>query len=270
MQITKERLTTALSLMQRDEDEKYFFTSSEFVKTAFYITLNTRMGDKFPPVAKFMQYIEQDLLDILTITSRLEWERSLWAKNELTLGQWTSYAQCDIDMFHVELRSIFDYVAKVLTRISNQPKQVPDEGFNILKTWLEKNPENHERLSKDLAELVLSNDWYKDFKNVRDEIVHRGAFTMVFLDKESILFQVDKGYENLVSIPEIMYNDNVVFFELYSAMYFGYLIAFLEDFAKALIKRLPKGTFSYGAGNVRTVYQDLPVIYSWVDRLIRK
>ncbi len=91
---------------------------------------------------------------------------------------------------------------------------------------------------------------------------------MVFLEKDRILFQTHKGIENLVFIPEIMYNENVAIFELYAGMYFGYLIAFLEDFATAITKRLPKGRFSFGSGNPRRMYRELPVIYIWIERLL--
>lgn len=72
----------------------------------------------------------------------------------------------------------------------------------------------------------------------------------------------------MVSIPEIMYNKNVADFELYAGMYFGYLIAFLEDFATAIERYLPKGKYSLGAGNPRKVYRELPVIYSWIEELL--
>jgi len=159
-------------------------------------------------------------------------------------------------------------LAKVIKRVSDRPEQVPDEGFNVLKTWSAKSDDNVKRLGKDLAELVFSVDWFDDLKNVRDVSVHQGGMTLVFLEKDRILFQILKGYEHLISIPEIMYNENVVDFELYAGMYFGYLITFLEDFATAIERRLPKGKYSFGVGNPRKVYRELPVIYSWIEKLL--
>jgi len=267
MPIRKDRLKIASSTIQKD-DEWGYFSSSKFVMSLTYIMINTQMGEKFPPIYRFMQYISQDVSNMETITTRLAWERDLWSSKQLDIGRWMSYAQCDVDLFHIEIRSTFDYLAKVIKRISDQPKQVPDEGFNDLKTWLTKSDDHVKKLGKDLAELVFSVDWFDDVKNIRDVNLHQGGRTLVFLEKDRILFQTMKGYEYLISIPEIMYNENVVDFELYAGMYFGYLIALLEDFATAIERRLPKGKASFGAGNPRKVYGELPAIYSWIDRLL--
>lgn len=267
MPIRKDRLTVAISTIQKDEEGGYF-SPSIFVISLTNIMLNTRMGQKLPPIYSFMQYISQDISNIETITTRLAWQRDLWSTNQLDVGKWMSYAGCDIDLFHIEVRSVFDYLAKVIKRVSDRPEQVPDEGFNVLKTWSAKSDDNVKRLGKDLAELVFSVDWFDDLKNVRDVSVHQGGMTLVFLEKDRILFQILKGYEHLISIPEIMYNENVVDFELYAGMYFGYLITFLEDFATAIERRLPKGKYSFGVGNPRKVYRELPVIYSWIEKLL--
>jgi len=267
MTIRKDRLKLALSTIQKDEDGKYF-SPSIFVMSLTSLMINMQMGEKLPPIFSFMQYISQDVSNVETITSRLAWQRDLWSTNQLEVGKWMSYTRCDIDLFHIEVRSIFDYLAKILKRVSYQPEQVPDQGFNVLKTWLSKSDNNVTKLGPELAELVFSIDWFDDLKNIRDSNVHKGGMTIVFLERDRILFQTVKSYKNLISIPEIMYNENVVDFELYAAMYFGYLIAFLEDFAKAIENRLPKGKFSLGVGNPRKVYQELPSIYSWIEKLL--
>jgi hypothetical protein len=159
-------------------------------------------------------------------------------------------------------------LAKIIKRVSDQPKQVRDKGFYRLKTWLAKSDDNVKRLGKDLAELVFSVDWFDDLKNVRDVIVHHGGVTLVFPEKDRILFLIPKGYEHLVSIPEIMYNENVVDFELYAGMYFGYLVAFLEQASRSIEKRLPPRKSAFGAHNPTKVYRELPVIYTWIERIL--
>ena len=264
MPIRKDKLKVAISTIQKDEEGGYF-SPSKFVRVLTNIMLRTKRGEKLPPIYSYMQYISQDVHNMVTITTRLAWQRNLFSTSQLDIGKWMAYAGCDIDLFHIEVRSVFDYVAKVIKRVSDQPEQVPDEGFNVLKTWLEKPDDNVKRLGKDLAELVLSVDWFDALKNVRDVNVHQGGMTLVFLEKDRILFQMLKGYKHFISIPEIMYNKNVVDFELYAGMYFGYLIAFLEDFATAIERRLPKGEYSLGVGNPRVLYRELPVIYSWIE-----
>jgi hypothetical protein len=258
MPIRKDKLKVAISTIQKDEKGGYF-SPSMFVMSLTNIMLNTRAGERLPPIYSFMQYISQDVSNMETITTRLAWQRDLWSTDQLDLGKWMSYAGCDIDLFLIEARSIFDYLAKIIKRISDQPEQVPDEGFNLLKTWLAKSDNNVKRLGKDLAELVFSVDWFDDLKNVRDANVHQGGMTLVFLEKDRILFQI---------LPEIMYNENVVDFELYAGMHFGYLIAFLEDFATVIERYLPKGKYSLGVGNPRKLYRELPAVYSWIEKLL--
>jgi hypothetical protein len=61
----------------------------------------------------------------------------------------------------------------------------------------------------------------------------------VFFDKPRVLFQIyDSGQNKIVDLPELMYNENVVDFELYAGLYYGYLIDYLEDIAKAVYFRL--------------------------------
>ena len=268
MPIDKEKLKVAISIFQKAEEG--YICPSELVKLQINVSLNIKLGEKLPLISSFLQYISQDISNIETITDRLAWERDLWSNGQIDVGAWMEYAQCDIDLFHIELRSIFDYLAKILKRVSVNPEEVPDGGFNDLKNWLTKSDENAEKLGKDLAKLVSSVDWFENIKNVRDTNVHRGGMTLVFLEKGRILFQVYKGYDNLISIPEIMFNENVVDFELYAGMYYGYLIAFLEGASRMIEKRLPPRKSTYGAGNPRRMYRELPAVCIWIERLLEK
>ena len=95
--------------------------------------------------------------------------------------------------------------------------------------------------------------------------------TLVFLEKDRILFQVQKGDQDLVRITEIMFNDNVVDFDLYAGTYFGYFIAFLEDFAVTIKKRLPQGKISFKPEDTRTLLsEELTVVYSWIKRILKE
>ena len=266
MVIRKDQLKTVLSTIQKVDGS--YAIQNDFVRLSANISLNEKLGVKLPPIGSFLNYIHQDIANIETISTRLAWEKALWCNNQLDVGKWMIYAACDIDLFHIEVRSIFDYLAKVIKRVSDQSEQVPDEGFYHLRTWLAKSDDNVKRLGKDLAELVLSVDWFDGLKNVRDVNVHQGGMTLVFLEKNRILFQILSGYDNLVSISEIMYNENVADFELYAGIYFGYLIAFLEQVSRSIEKRLPPRKSAFGAGNPIMVYRELPSIYTWIERIL--
>ena len=274
MPIDKEKLKVALSTFQKTEEG--YICPSELVKLWINVRDNKLLGVKLPPIGSFLQYISVDLANIETLSSRLVWELDLADKGELDVWRWMRFAQCDIDVFHIEIRSIFDYLGKVIQRVSDHPENVTDKGFNELSNWLvdekgEAKKENVERLGEDLAKLVLSVDWFNDIKNVRDETLHRGADTMVFPEKGRILFQVNKGYRNLVSFPEVQYNQNVIDFELYAGVYFGYMIAFLENACQVVEKRLPTRKSAYGAGNPRKSYgKQLPAIYDWIGKVLEK
>ncbi len=273
MPIDKERLKAVLSMFQKTEEG--YICPSELVRLWSNVRLNAIAGVKLPSIGSFLQYISQDVTNIETLSSRLVWELSLSDRKELDVWDLIRYAECDIDVFHIEIRSIFDYLERIIQKVSDHPDNVPEKGFNDLRNWLldekgEEKKENVERLGEDLAKLVLSVDWFDDIKNVRDETLHRGADTMVFPEKGRILFQVSKGAKNLISFPEVQFNENVIDFELYAGVYFGYLIAFLEEASKVVEKRLPPRKSAYGVGNPRRSYKELPAIYKWIEKVISK
>jgi hypothetical protein len=266
MPIRKDHLKTVLSTVQKVNGS--YAIRNDFVRLFMNIILNKQLGVELPSIDSFLDYIRQDIRNIETISTRLAWQRELWLKEQLDALYWMDYAKCDIDLFHIEVRSIFDYLAKIIRRVSDKPKEVPDKGFSVLRTWLTKSQDNQKRLGKDLTDLVLSVDWFEEVRNVRDVNVHKGGATMVFLEKGRILFQVWKGFEKLISFPEIMYNENVVDFELYAGTYFGYLIAFLEQASRSIEKRLPPRKSEFGAGNPTIAYRELPAIYTWIERIL--
>src|SRR5262249_48674712 len=144
-------------------------------------------------------------------------------------GRWNLFTTADIDLFHVEFRSLFDYVARLLRGISDRPKNVPDDrSFEALGKWIAK-PGNGRRIGEEVADLIKKANWFGKIKEVRDEIVHRGGETLVFFEKPHILFQTYKRHEKLLDLPGVMYNPNVVDFELYASVLYAYLIDYLED-----------------------------------------
>ena len=269
MPLNKEKLELAFSTIKKDNEGNYI-SPSNFVKLSIGMWTNICVGVKYPPIYSFLQYIRQDVGNIEVITSRLAWELDLWNKEQLSLGNWMGYAACDIDLFYIEMRSIFDYVAKVIVRISDKPQEIPDGSFNELRNWLLKKQDNPKTLGEDLANLVRSANWFEELKKVRDTNVHQGGTTLVFLEKDRILFQTSKNYTNLISIPEIMYNENVADFELYAGLYFGYLMSLLEEFSITVRKRLPTGKINFDAGNPRIQFgKEMPTIFLWIQKLIK-
>jgi hypothetical protein len=270
--INKELLELTLSLISKDEKSGYNFSSKLYA-----IPIKIKFGQaksikNIPPIGSFLQFIEHNYFDLITITNRLAWQKQLAIKKKLSMGNWMSFAQLDVELFFMKIRSIFDYVFFTLCRISDC-KKIPSKkrkSFNTLRNWLtdpNEGKKNAKNWDADLAKLVLSVDWFDLMKSVRDSIFHEGGYTLVFYDADRILFQVYSGYKNKISIPEVMYNENVVDFELFAGLYFGYLIAFLEDFAINVEKRLPKELRKIKSSPY-TPYKNLPPIFEWVSKLL--
>ncbi|MER3445464.1 MAG: hypothetical protein C4291_00900 [Candidatus Dadabacteria bacterium] len=175
------------------------------------------------------------------------------------------FTACDIDLFHVQLRSIFDYLAKLIMFFAAKPDQVGTKKlFRKLQEWLKRESSDSTRLGVDLAAVVEDCDWFRQLKDVRDSIVHRGGMVLVFSEQGRILFQVKEEFSNKISISGIMYNENTVDFELYVAILVGYLFHYLENVANVLhtklkVDRLGSGTRNYHSG--------LGVVRSWFDRV---
>jgi hypothetical protein len=129
--------------------------------------------------------------NIGAIILRLDWYKTLW-NQEGFADLWRWFASCDIDLFHVEIRSIFDYLASIIKLVSDSPGQVSDKSFRKLRNWVTKG-KSELKVGNDLAQLLLHCDWFDGLREVRDTLVHRGGFTLVFPEKSRILFQVYRG-----------------------------------------------------------------------------
>lgn len=270
-------MKTTLSLIHEDSRifggrQWEYKLNSKFLELWSKIDSSSRKQNK-PSITKFLQYIFQDLNALIMIAKKLDWQKELRIKGKLTDEIFSDFAQLDIDLFFMKIRSIFDYVTMVLSKIADKPSLItgkPSQRFTKMRTWLTREKsgnDNRKKLGEDLADLVLSVYWFDDLKDVRDSIQHKGSFSLIFSDKKRILFQVTKCSEKLKSIPEIMYNDNVLDFEKFAGLYFGYLIAFLEDFAVKVEQRLPE-TIRNREYFPCQPFGQYPIIFKWIQNLL--
>lgn len=264
MSIDKNRLEVALSTIHKNKHG--YFISSKFIDLFANVMISIALGMELPPISGHIKSINWDISNLLATATRLEWQKSLWSKKQIDYGAWFKFAALDIDLFHVKFRSIFDYFAKTIRNVSDNPEQVKRKSFATMKNWL-KRSENIQRLGEDLAQLVLSCEWFDILKEVRESTVHKGGFTVVFPIENRILFQVHEGLIRKVLFPEIMFNKNVVDFELYAGLYYGYLISYLEEVSEAIDKRL---NLKKPGKRARTIYEELPVIYKWIQKVASK
>ena len=134
----------------------------------------------------------------------------------------------------------------------------------------EKLIKNLDKYQPELGEMYtpLSRDftWFYDLREMRTAIIHRGSEPLVFCGPEDgILFQVhDDKHENLISVPEFMYSENIVRFEPYVAYYFAELLSFLEDLAS---KALSQMEFRLKMDGVRNHCSGYRYLVKWMQEL---
>ncbi len=265
--IDKEKVRLALSTVTNSGTDN--IRLSDFEKLDLQIAMSQLKLGPNGIVNHLLRYISQDLSNILIIINKLDWERDLWVKGALPNETWLYFASTDIDIFHVELRSIFDYIAEIIQAQSSHPTNVP-KSFEKLRVRLEREiKENRNDLWKNIGEgfckLVLSCNWFEDIKDVRDANIHTGARTLIFLDKPKILFQMYQGWNKKVNKEELMENDSVVNFEFYAGLYICYLLTFLDEFANLLFLRysIPKVELKGGHQNT-----GFGVLEKWAEKVL--
>ncbi len=228
--------------------------SGSFMNLLSDIHMAVVRGQTIPPVINPLVYVHQVIWNLATIVLRLTWQHDLRREGPPSDDQWMLFAQTDIDHFHVEFRSLVDYLAQAIVNLANQVGVVPSESFRRLRNWARESEGNKKRLGKDLAALVIGCEWFDDRRLIRDSIVHQGGFTIVFPVEDRILFQVHQGSRRLVRVPNpLMWNENVVDFALYAGHTVAQLLDYLERAAVVLRQRMimdivPSGTASYHPG----------------------
>lgn len=270
MPINIDAVRNALSLFHDDEllgtvIRGNFLEFSNKVKFATYQEPNYRV------LSRNLDYIRQDIWNIKAVLHKLNYLNSLRLDGKLNEFTWIEFAMTDIEFFFTEMRSIFDYLSLILSNISPiDIRQIRDHGasFNTLFNWLKKSQQTQTRFSHDLSNLVLSCDWFFDVKDLRDLIRHHGGQSLVFDDEGRILFQIYSGeYRARVHIPELMHNENVMDFQFCSALYFSYLLNYLEEVS---IICEPKLKLINIGRNVTNTGISNHIVKKWIEELIEK
>lgn len=215
-----------------------------------------------------VSFIIQDIWNISIIIAKIDWVRREAARNGDFFNYWASFATSDIEHFHVELRSLLDYVALIASQIANKSGQIPTT-FRRLQQWTKESAGNEKRLGTDLARLVSSANWAPDIRLVRDSILHLGANTLVLpKPTDRILFQVyGKAWREYIDNELVMDSGNVVDFGLYCAWYTSKLIVFVEELSKVIRTRLGVDTVALDA---KSYSPGFGVLKDWIVKLLEK
>jgi hypothetical protein len=82
----------------------------------------------------------------------------------------------------MHLRSACDVIAVIIHTVCIDDKkkgQVPDESFNDLADWIDKNPA---RVPNNLKFVVEHKDWFVELRSIRDKLVHHRIDINIFID----------------------------------------------------------------------------------------
>ena len=135
MAIERTRIERAKAFVQRDE--RGFFTTNRFdlLSSLIRTTIAMQGGAVDRKVVKThssLQFIEQDFRNLLTIYAKVDWIFKQHSEGHLNEADASLYLATDIDMFHVEFRSLFDYLAAAVHSIAIAPAEVSANNFGTL------------------------------------------------------------------------------------------------------------------------------------------
>jgi hypothetical protein len=248
MPIHRDRLQTALSLIKRvpkkDTDQwRWYITStfdifsSDIEQPLRYskIEIDEGLKSRYARMHGRLRPITNDLRTLLTMLHQANWQKEMVRKRHLYTEYNTLYGTALADAFITKYRSTYDTIAKALIEIIRDRGLPPSPSFTELREICTEG-KYVKILGEDLACLIQLCDWYDPMLKARDGIVHYNLSSSGFLHPR-VLFQIytkdkDGHRVNLINIPEVMINENVVDFELYAAVHIGYTFWLLEEFAK--------------------------------------
>jgi hypothetical protein len=263
--LNRDKIITAIETINKDDSGFYHSGKLQTFDgrlTLFKYKYNDR---RFVQYEDHLRLITYDLRDIERIAYKLDFFKYLWGSGGLTDGEWRMFAASDIDLFHFSIRSVFDSAARLIVEASGGPGQAP-KTFTKLRNWLLNNPDRQTRFGEDLAEVIISCEWFEPLRDIRDDIVHESAEILTFQEPGKILFMLLPPHNTHHFITEVMFNENVVDFELYAGLYFGYLIAFLEEISSIIMERLELEDEEVPT---RILHSGLGILSDWMNRLIR-
>jgi len=226
---------TALKLIRRNDHEWY--TSSAFDQLFGAVHIARALGEVPSFAAGHLSAALELRASVISIMQKMAWLHGLNRTGDLDDGKWMYFAASDIVAFHVLLRSLLDEVGAVIANVALKRGETP-ESFAAIRMRLvpgsPKEKRTRKHLGDQLASAIRSCDWFEDLRDVRDDIVHRGAQTLVFFGSDRILFQVHLKFAWRVLVPAVMFNENVADWTMYSSLVVARIMVFLDLFADAV------------------------------------
>lgn len=220
-----------------------------------------------PAIGSNAHFLHEDWGNLLTLIKRIEWTLAQVNAGALPEHAWMEFTALDVEHFHVELRSAFDYLARIVIAQSAQPGQTPKGSYSLLSKWAANNIVRARRLlGHDLAQSVAdSRKLFLDRKRVRELVVHSGARSLVFPPAEGILFQVyahGLQFNLLKELGDLMHNENVVNFKRYASSTLLQFWALVEAVSVQTFSRYALPQVGLGDGAM-SYHGGLAVLRDW-------
>ena len=276
-------LIEAAQLLSDDGSEFFLQTQFKEIQMVIYFDELEDKDNKYKTVYSYIKKINRDIKNIGIIAERIEWLKSIALERKEIHVSWTRYIAIDIEHFHIEIRSIMDYIAQTIKLLLPNGGQLPDS-FRKLCDNVDK---YSSRIDENIYNIIKSaSSWFMEMRSVRDDIIHYGSSTMVFAGpKDGILFQIYNSSldEKIDSEKCIMYNENIAFFDRYAALYISRIIHFINTLSKALAQIISSSkmtdiedsiTSEIGIDMINSFTKisdpGFKVIKTWIDDLLQK
>ncbi len=270
MQVDRDRLSAVLSLIRKDEEKGWWYTSSTFDDYSSDVWLSAASNKVEDPVLKdklkkalyYLNAITYDLDILLNICAQANWHKNMVLSGHLDKLDNMRYGTITVDAFLTRYRSAYDTIANAIGKVSKFPEQAPDS-FTALRSK-DQMDKRLKILGPELMGLVQNCDWYDEMVDIRDKILHYNAQTSGFAAEE-ILFQVMKKYTKLIKTSEMSYNENLEDFELYAGVHIAYTLWFLEQFATIAYRELPPIRYN---SQPQKYHDGYGVLREWIERVL--
>ena len=238
----REMLVKVLDLIKED----YVFHKSTFeLQNAFFCNLS---DENYKRVDYLLKATRQDFSKILTIMNCIEstfsmyrddaFKREYFEMNDIALEE----IGCHIEYLFTKYRVILEYMEEILEIcippiLSDDKKEEYNEMVNKkgAKAKAARFDYLLECISTDDNEgkKILNTDWFQDFRENRNFLVHRGAGCIVYGDKNELLFNVmridEMEREDILCIEEYFLTDNgLIKYHRFWGIMLSELIVFCE------------------------------------------
>lgn len=273
----KQILRDALALFRRNEGtgDVRFCGKLSVVAVSFNRSLNHSVREE----PYILRDIAQDLWNLAVAVDKLEWmQQAFMSASPDDLNMWRRYASTDIEFIYTQFRSLCDHLSFLAACTFEGVSGKAKKSFHSLIKQVWKEPEavgprlvkildraglprsQHLEDDQDI-EREMVRTWFGHMRAVRNDILHRGADSMVFAGpREGIVFQVFRNpcKRTVPALSHLRFDDtHLLHFEKYFALQFANLLVFTEVLSEVIIDK-----HDIQPGEVYMTGFD--VLYSWL------